>query len=104
VRLQDLLGRRVRDVDGRLLGRVEEVFARREGQALVVHEYHVGGYALLERLAGGRVRRALLAVVPFTRPTLYRVPWHALDITDPKRPRLRCSVDDLERRRRRPAA
>jgi hypothetical protein len=64
----------------------------------------VGAYALLERLASGSVRRAILAALPFTRPTLYRLPWHALDITDPKRPRLRSSVDDLERERRRPAA
>jgi hypothetical protein len=96
VRLECLVGRRVVDAEGRSAGRIEEVIARREGQALVVTEYRLGVYALLHRLAGGSFGRALLGVLPFTRPTIYRVPWHEMDLSDPERPRIRCARDALE--------
>ena len=97
VRLEDMVGRRVRDVHGRPIGRLEEVIARREDRDLVIEEYRVGTYALLERFADGAVRRALLAALPFTRPTMYRVPWHAMDVSVAVRPRLLCSAEELER-------
>jgi hypothetical protein len=41
--------------------------------------------------------RALLSVLPVRgKRGGYRVPWNKLDLSDPLRPRLRCSVDELE--------
>ena len=87
VRLERLLGRRVLDRDGRVAGRLEEVRAHREGDACVIDEYHLGAAALLERLS---------ARVLFRRHAR-KVPWDKLDLSNPDRPRLLCSADDLER-------
>jgi len=89
VRLEDLLGRRVRDPSGRVVGRVEEIVARRVGPALVVTEYHLGVYAVLERLAGGGFGRAVLRVLGARGRKPRRIPWAEMDLSDPERPRLR---------------
>ena len=92
LRLEALLGRRVRDRNGRVVGRLEEFRARREGEHWVVTEYDIGPAALLERLAArhlgmpwpGRVRG-------------YRATWNQVDISDPDRPILTCGVDELKK-------
>jgi PRC-barrel domain len=95
IRLETLAGRRVVDSDGRLVGHIEEVVARREGRALVVVEFRLGAYALMHRLADAPMGRALLRALPFSRPLLYRVPWRALDLSDPARPTLRGRREEL---------
>jgi hypothetical protein len=95
VRLEDLVGRPVVDAQGRVAGHLEEIVARREAGALAVAEYHLGVYAVLERLSGGALARSLLRLLPFVRPTLYRVRWQDMDLSDPERPRLRCAREDL---------
>jgi hypothetical protein len=95
VRLEALVGRRVVDATGRPAGHLEEIVARREPGALTVVEYHLGAYALLERLSGAALGRALLRHLPFVRPRLYRVPWRDMDLTDPERPRLTCAREAL---------
>jgi sporulation protein YlmC with PRC-barrel domain len=97
VRVELLLGRRVRDRQGRPVGRIEEVRAEPKGKEMRVTEYLVGRSAMLERLS---VQAFLL-----TFPRLlgwgkksggYRVPWDRLDLADPDRPRLLCDVGELE--------
>jgi sporulation protein YlmC with PRC-barrel domain len=88
VRLELLIGRKVRALNGRPVGRVEEVIAAPQGSGWVVREYHIGTAALLERLAARLSRR---------RPRGYRVPWDKLELGDPERPSLRCRLEDLER-------
>ncbi|HZP40762.1 MAG TPA: PRC-barrel domain containing protein, partial [Candidatus Binatia bacterium] len=51
VRLDALVGRRVRDRRGRSVGRIEEVRAERTERGWVVVEYHLGPGALVERLS-----------------------------------------------------
>jgi hypothetical protein len=54
-----------------------------------ITEFLVGSTALLERLAVHlRGRR---------KGKGYRVPWDKLDLTDPARPKLKCTVDELAR-------
>ena len=88
--LELLLGRRVRDVTGRVVGRVEEFRATREAEHWVVTEYHVGPAGLLERLA---VRH--LNWMPGGRPHGYIVQWEQLELDDPERPRLTCDLSEL---------
>ena len=90
--LEDLLGRRVRDQDGRVLGRLEEFRAHREGDYWVVAEYDIGPTALLERLA---VRHVGLAWPG--RVHGYRATWDQIDVSDPKRLMLTCGVDELKK-------
>jgi sporulation protein YlmC with PRC-barrel domain len=100
IRVTDLIGRRVRDRDGRSIGRVEELVCeidlRADGRDYVVRELHVGALAFVEAVGGSALARALFRMVGrgsgYTR---YRVPWEALDLTDVERPRVRISREEM---------
>ena len=97
LRLESLLGHRLRGADGKPLGRIEEIVAEIRGTDWIVVEVHVGPGALLERLT------ELTSLVPLFGPiqrrlgARHRVPWDRLDLTDPSRPRATVRRDDLER-------
>lgn len=95
LRLERLLGRRVYDADGRVIGRLEECRAEREGGYWVATRYHVGPSALLERLA---VRH--FGVTWRGRPKGYEARWDQLDFEDADRPRLTVPLDELKAIRR----
>ncbi len=97
IRLESLLNRAVRDRDGRRIGPLEEATVEdRDGRCVLV-EYRVGTYALLQRLAGSSISRALLHAFGLARTHgAYRVRWDQLDLSDPSSPRLRCPVSALE--------
>lgn len=84
VPLDLLVGRKVRDADGRVVGRIEEVLAERVNQECIVQEYHLGPGALLERLAKGISR-----IVRGNRHGARVIPWDAVDWSDWERPRLK---------------
>ena len=63
IRLEDLVGRRISDADGRVVGRIREVEAEWRGHQCVVTSFHLSDGA---RLAAS-----------------------AVDLADPMRPRLR---------------
>ena len=94
LRLEDLIGRRVRDAEGRVVGRLEEFRATREGDHWVVNEYEIGPSALLERLAARH-----LGITWPGRVDGYRALWNQLNLEDPKQPRLNCRVDELKKLR-----
>jgi hypothetical protein len=89
VRVGRLLGRRVFAQNSRNVGRLEEFRLERHGDDWTITDYVIGGAGLLERLGlgfkllfglhvGGRLAR-----------------WDQVDISDPARPRLTCSVREL---------
>ena len=91
VYLDALLGRVVRAANNRPVGRLEEFHAEQRGDFFDVVELVIGPAGLMDRLnlgmkalfgGGGRGRVAR---------------WDQIDITDPERPRLTCSVEDLGR-------
>jgi sporulation protein YlmC with PRC-barrel domain len=89
VALERLVGRKVLAVEGRTVGRLEEVRAEQRGSAWVVIEYRIGPAALLERLAARMLRfRAA--------EREYKARWDQLDPSDPAGPRLTCPVEELE--------
>jgi len=98
-RVELLLGRKVRALDGAVIGRIEEMRAEREHDYYVVTEFLVGPIALIERLAVRHFGFTLAG-----RVHGYRVRWDQLDLDDADNPRLTCTVEDLEhigaRRRR----
>ncbi len=93
VHFELLLGRKVHDSEGRRVGRILEVHAEPEGKDCVVREYLLGTAALLTRL--GISAERLLGLPVHREPV--RVPWDQMDLSDPERPRLRCSVEELTR-------
>ena len=96
IRIEQLRGRTVRDADGRALGPVEELrVAEHDGEAFVV-AYCVGAYGLFQRLAGTAMRSALLRVFGRAQKA-YLIPVDRMDLSDPSRPRLRGSIDRLQR-------
>ena len=90
IHLELLLGRKVRDTRGRPVGRIEDVAAEREGLDCVVEEFHLGPHALLERLSLRFTR-----ILRGRSHGIRRVPWDRLDLGDPTRPRLTCTLEEL---------
>lgn len=95
-RVEELLGRKIRDADGRKIGRIEELVAEWQGTDLVVVEVHVGRGALLERLID------LATLIPYSATLqrqlrhLRRIPWRQLDLSDPDNPRTTVRQEELE--------
>lgn len=97
INLELLVGRRVYGLNGKSVGHLEEIRAELKAGDCLVSEYLVGAYAAAERLAALSIGRALLRLFGVTRRHRgYRVPWDKLDLSDPARPRLLCSVDELK--------
>jgi hypothetical protein len=97
VHLELLLGRVVRDPEGKKAGRVFAVRAELEGEDCVVREYLLGAAALRARLG---ITAGRLFGWPVRREPLC-IPWDLLDLRDPKKPRLKCPVDELKARAKR---
>ncbi|MDQ6633327.1 MAG: PRC-barrel domain containing protein [Gemmatimonadota bacterium] len=100
IRLSDVIGRVVRDVDGRSIGRLEEMRAEIELHArvndYVVVEFHVGAYGALEALTGARfARQVLRRLGTLVRYRVHRVPWTVMDLSDASRPRITCRAAEL---------
>ena len=100
IRLSDVIGRVVRDVEGRSIGRLEEMHAEIElhdqGNDYMVVEFHVGAYGALEALAGARfARHVLRRIRPLVGYRHYRVPWTRMDLSEPSRPRILCRASEL---------
>ena len=100
VRLERLLGRKVVDAAGEVIGRLEEVIAEvrvhARGSDHVVREFHVGKYAMLERLGAGPLGRELVRLLG-VRHEGYAVPWEEMDLSEPERPRVRVGKSRLKR-------
>ena len=76
IRMQELVGRRVRDATGKVVGRIEAIYAVCRDGTCSIEEFELGAGALLARFG----------IVPAERR---RVSWRNLDLSDPRRPRLR---------------
>ncbi|HEX2439636.1 MAG TPA: hypothetical protein VHT71_15105 [Methylomirabilota bacterium] len=98
VHVERLLGRKVRDSEGRVVGRLEEIHTRREGDQVVVSEWVLGTGGLVERLSLGPLLRGLLGNWVLRR-TSQRLAWDALDLRQPERPRLRGPLEAFVRPR-----
>jgi sporulation protein YlmC with PRC-barrel domain len=92
VHFELLLGRKVRDSEGKKVGRILAVLVANEGEDCVVREYHLGAAALLTRLG---LSAGLLAGLPVHSEPL-RVPWEKMDLRDPHNPRLTCPLAELK--------
>jgi sporulation protein YlmC with PRC-barrel domain len=95
IRLQELLGREVHDVDGKRVGRIESVHAKIDGDECLITEYHLGPAALIARL--GLPGARLLGIPHHSNPL--RVPWDQIDVSNPRDVRLLCKKDELGSRR-----
>jgi hypothetical protein len=93
VHVEQLLGRKVVDADGRVVGRIEEMRSEMVDGERVVTEFHVGPVALLERIG------TVVGELPFFRLLGSRrsgrsIAWKLLDLSDPRHPLLRGRLED----------
>jgi sporulation protein YlmC with PRC-barrel domain len=96
INLEHLAGRRVLSLRGKSVGRIEEIRAEQDGADMVVTEFHVGIFAALERLSASAIGTAVLDLFRLRRRDgLYRIPWDKLDISNPSRPQLLCTNEEL---------
>lgn len=96
VSVELLIGTKVRDVNGKSVGRIEEFRVTRDEKTCVVDSYLVGASALIDRLSAWTLVRPLgryLRAKKFL--TVYEVAWQDMDLTDPKNPRLRIGQHEL---------
>jgi|KBSMisStaDraftv2_1062788.scaffolds.fasta_scaffold449710_2 sporulation protein YlmC with PRC-barrel domain len=97
-RVELLIGRRVVDVHGDVVGRLEEVVADYDRGEYLVREFHVGSFAAFERLGGGMLGNALLRLLGGKRfHDGYAVPWNLMDLTEPDHPRVTVAKGTLQR-------
>ncbi len=83
IQLQHLLGKRVRDVSGRTIGRIEEVRAENVNGEIVVSDFLLGPKAWLQRISAS-------GLLPFGgKRRMRKIPWSQLDFADPSRPKLK---------------
>jgi sporulation protein YlmC with PRC-barrel domain len=94
VHVEELLGRRVRDADGRLVGRLEEFHVEPQDGEHVVTEFLIGPAALLTRIAGFLIQLPYFKFIPFPKRE-YCVPWKLMDLSDPRSPRVLVRRDEL---------
>jgi len=87
VHLELVIGKEVRDEAGRRAGRIAEVHGVEKGHDFVITHYTVivGWIGFLRHELGFR---------RWCRKR--RVPWDKMDLRDPLRPRVTCSVEELK--------
>lgn len=96
IHVELLLNRRVTTLEGRCIGRLEEICAETSSTTVSVTEYLVGSAALFERLAAWSIFRAIFGLLGLSQQGAgYRVKWNQLDIGSPHGPILRCAIEDL---------
>lgn len=89
VRLHELLGREVLAANNRRVGLLEEFRAEVKGNACEITGFVIGVAGLSERLGLG------VKMIFGKGGGGYLARWDQLDLSDPHRPRLTCSVDEL---------
>ena len=96
INVELLIGTKVRDVDGKDVGRIEEIRVERDEKACLVDAYLIGASALMERLSVWTLVRPIGRFLHSRKLySLYRVPWQDMDLSDPRHPRLRIAERDL---------
>jgi hypothetical protein len=88
--LDQLLGSTVVAGNNRSIGRLEEFRCEQRGDSFYIVELVIGSAGLWERLNVGV--KALFGMTGRGRVAR----WDQIDISDPKHPRLTCSVNDLQ--------
>ena len=100
ISVSDLLGHTVRDVDGRSIGRIEELTAEIElhgnESEYVVTSVSVGRYGHLDMIATGQFVPAMVRRwMAWTGYRRHEIPWDWLDLRDPAHPRLLRPASEL---------
>lgn len=97
VRIEDFVGKPVRDADGRVLGHLHDARVEAVDGELVVVDYLVGPAAFLERFSIVGMARGLAGIFGLASMRGYRVAARDMDLTEPGKPRCTRRAAELER-------
>jgi sporulation protein YlmC with PRC-barrel domain len=93
IHAEHLVGRLVRDRDGRKVGRIEEIDADLMRDGCYVRSFVLGERGFLKRMS---IWGLFFHSRANENEQLDRgIRWDKIDISNPKRPRLRCGRDEL---------
>ena len=87
-----LFGKRVRDANGVVVGRIRSIAVEKVANECFVKEYGLGTVAFLSRMGIAAVN--LFGVNLKRRPRT--IPWQVMDLSDPEDPRLKVTLAELE--------
>ena len=93
LRLQDILGRQLLSANHQPVGRIEEFRAQSTAEGYAVIEVVIGMHGLLERM---NVGARLVVGAELKRSRVAR--WDQIDFSNPSKPKLRVSVNELVKR------
>ncbi|MFL5478821.1 MAG: hypothetical protein ACJ79X_07380 [Gemmatimonadaceae bacterium] len=97
VHIELLLGTKVRDVDDNVVGRIEEFRVDDDAR---VESFLIGASAVVERLSAWSLVRPIARALRARKVySVYDVGWQDMDLSDPKRPKLRIAKRDLRHAR-----
>ena len=88
IRVQDLIGGHVVALNGRRIGRIEELRVEPGRGTFELVEVLIGTGGLLERLSVMRLRL-------MRRSRTIVASWDQIDLSDPMHPKLTCVIDEL---------
>jgi sporulation protein YlmC with PRC-barrel domain len=95
-----LVGTKVYDLNGEKVGRIEEFRAEEDGDACRIEAYLIGASALIARLSAWTLVRPIKRALKTRKVySVFEVPWQEMDLSDPKRPRLKVARKDLRHAR-----
>ncbi|HEY3133819.1 MAG TPA: PRC-barrel domain-containing protein [Gemmatimonadaceae bacterium] len=96
VNVELLIGTQVRDINGEKVGRIQELRVDRQDQSCLVESYLIGASALVERLSAWTLVRPIVRVLNARHLyRLYDVWWQDMDLSNPRRPKLKIASRDL---------
>lgn len=97
IHLERLIGCKVYDSAGRCAGAIEEIEAELQNGEWAVVNVLTGPIGLLTRLSSLGIGVWLLDILGARKSAGgYEIAWRYLDLSDPKQPRLRCSIGDIQ--------
>jgi sporulation protein YlmC with PRC-barrel domain len=96
IHAEHLLGRMVYDIDNRRVGRIEEIEAEERRDGYYVTSFLLGEKGMLKRMSIWGIGPLLFRLLAGqAKQKAGSIPWERIDISNPKRPRLRCRKSDL---------
>jgi sporulation protein YlmC with PRC-barrel domain len=100
INVERLIGTKVRDNSGKVVGRIEEIRAERGADACLVESFMVGKSAVVQRLSAWTLVRP---ITKFLRThdayRVFQVDWKDMDLNDPLHPTLRIAGQDMKKAR-----
>jgi len=96
VHAEHLVGRTVHDIENQRAGRIEEIEAEETNGGCYVTGFVLGEKGLLKRLSIGGIGPLFIRSLQKRGQQHVRtVPWEKIDLSNPRRPKLRCRKDEI---------